>query len=94
MPRLIDADELEKEFYDITRLNGASAIYRIQCAPTVDAVEVVRCRDCSWSRERNEYEQKYLIEGVLICTNCEANDVCWNPVFPTHFCSYGERRGD
>lgn len=59
--------------------------------PTVDAVEVVRCKDCKHSRERNEHEKQYLIEGILICTSCDATDECWNPVFPEHFCSYGEK---
>lgn len=61
-------------------------------APAVDAVEVVRCKDCKHKRERNEHERNYLVEGVLICTNPDATDDCWNPVWPEHFCSYGERR--
>lgn len=60
--------------------------------PTADVVEVVRCRDCKYSRERNENEREYLVEGVLICTSGEAVDECWNPVYPSHFCSYGERK--
>lgn len=48
----------------------------IENAPTVDAVEVVRCKDCA------RYEKKRgcnLLEGLSIATeNC--------------FCSYGERR--
>ena len=64
----------------------------IESAPTVDAVPVVRCKDCVWSRERDENERRYLVEGVRICTNSEAADSGWNPVFPTHFCSYGERK--
>ena len=59
---------------------------------TPDVVDVVRCKECKYSRERNEHEREYLVEGVLICTSCEASDECWNPVYPSHFCSYGERK--
>ena len=57
-----------------------------------DIVEVVRCKDCKYSRERNEDEQRYLAEGILICTSDEAADERWNPVYPSHFCSCGERK--
>lgn len=56
--------------------------------------KIVRCEDCIHQRERNEEEKVYLIDGVLICTSPDATDSCWNPVFPNHFCSYGERRCD
>lgn len=57
-----------------------------------DVVKVTRCKDCKWSRERNEYEMEYLVEGVLICTSSDADVDCWNPVFPEHSCSYGKRK--
>lgn len=57
-----------------------------------DVVKVVRCKDCKSSRKLNNNESLYLVDECLICTNCEATDHGWNPVFPTHFCSYGERR--
>lgn len=62
--------------------------------PAVDAVEVVRCMDCKHSRERNKDEQRYLIDGVLICTSIDATDDCCNAVWPEHYCSYGVRRED
>ena len=69
------------------------AIEALDEVHTADVGEIVRCCDCKYSRKRNEYEQRYLVEGVLICTSGEAADECWNPVYPSHFCSYGERRG-
>lgn len=60
--------------------------------PAADVAPVVRCKDCRWHRERDEQERKYLVEGVLICTNSEAMDDGWNPMFPDDFCSYGERK--
>ena len=64
----------------------------IESAPTVDAVEVVRCRECKHHRDKNEQEQQYLVEDVLICTSPDATDDCWNAVWPDHFCSYGKRK--
>lgn len=58
--RLIDANTLEKDmraYADRKRFDGhietacgvLSAICRIDEAPTIDAVEVVRCRECKHS---------------------------------------------
>lgn len=60
--------------------------------PDADVAPVVRCKDCKWHRERDEQERKYLVEGVLICTNSDFIDDGWNSVFPDDFCSYGERK--
>lgn len=99
--RLIDADELIKRHCkdcnaDVQESCKTDAICSLLIwlaeEPTIDAEPVVRCEDCIWHRERNKKEQAYLIEGVLICTNVEATDGGWLPVFPTHFCSYGERK--
>ena len=60
--------------------------------PTVDAVEVVRCRECKHHRDKNEQERQYLVEDILICTSQDATDDCWNAVWPDHYCSYGERK--
>ena len=64
----------------------------IESAPTVDAVEVVRCRECKHHRDKNEQEQQYLVKDILICISPDATDDCWNAVWPDHFCSYGERK--
>ena len=64
----------------------------IEKAPTVDAVPVVRCRECKHHRDKNEQERQYLVEDILICTSPDATDDCWNAVWPDHFCSYGERK--
>lgn len=55
-------------------------------------VEVVRCKDCEYSREKNEYEKAYLVDEILICTNCDATEDGWNAVFPEHFCACGKKR--
>ena len=96
--RLIDADRA----MEIVRDQGIAhpnayhltnyAMLILREAPAVDAVEVVRCRECKHHRDKNEQEQQYLVEDILICTSPDATDDCWNAVWPDHFCSYGERK--
>lgn len=78
---VISACEIKQDFADM-----------ISNAPTVDAVTVVRCSECKHRRDKNEQEQKYLVEDVLICTSPDVTDDCWSAVWPDHFCSYGERK--
>ena len=95
---LFNVDALEN--YVKKRLTNQSELLfdqlcaRIAGTSTVDMVEVVRCKDCKHQRERNQHEKEYLIEGVLICVHPEVSEDCWAAVFPTHFCSYGERKND
>ena len=60
-------------------------------APTVDAVEVVRCKDCKHSTLPAVLTQKYGEPGTLTCHNwhspCNKRNVKWDD-----FCSYGERK--
>ena len=81
--RLIDADALMESLYD--ELGEGEVLYRIppdavDSAPTVDAVEVVRCKDCS---KRSDYIG--CVAGVLYCTKLSRFMV------DNDFCSYGER---
>ena len=96
--RVIDADELVR---DIDELSKDAGFYRpiyegfknyINSKQTVDAVPVVRCRECKHHRDKNEQEQQYLVEDILICTSPDATDDCWNAVWPDHFCSCGEQK--
>ena len=60
--------------------------YEISIAPTVDAVEVVRCKDCkSW-------EQFNACDGTKPhrCMNHDA--IFYKRTAPDDFCSYGERK--
>ena len=89
--RLIDGDALMYE----ANSDGAYGYVdakQISEAPTIDAVPVVRCRECRHHRDKNEQEQQYLVEDILICTSPDATDDCWNAVWPDRFCSYGERK--
>lgn len=57
-----------------------------------DFIEVVRCAECKWSRVKTRAESALYCEEVRICTNAEATDSGYNPVFESHYCSYGERK--
>lgn len=75
--RLIDADVLIEG-----RVGNDPVVIAAMCASTVDAVPVVRCKDC-----RNSYEG---IDGRICsygpCVDCVVPD--------DFFCSFGERRDD
>ena len=52
--RLIDANALKvKGFADHDTGEGIVFVQDINEAPTVDAVEVVRCKDCEWYNTNN-----------------------------------------
>lgn len=89
--RLIDADALITEAYAEGAYGYVDAL-QIANAPTIDAVPVVRCWECKYHRDKNEQEQEYLAEDVLICTSQDATEDCWNAVWLNHFCSCGERK--
>lgn len=59
MKRYIDADELKKKSFDLYdgRQNGTFMVVKesdIDDAPTVDAIQVVQCKDCTL-RHSSEY---------------------------------------
>ena len=83
--RLIDADSAKRTYTkdmfdteeDFERVNDV-----LDYAPTVDAVSVVRCKDCKhWQRHT----------GVVDSPNGHyfALEICTNGM---DFCSYGERK--
>ena len=78
MTRLIDADVLMNE----ANSDGAYGYVdakQISEVPTVNAVEVVRCKDCKWL---------YGVMDDYCCINHRGLvEICENS-----FCSYGERK--
>ena len=90
--RLIDANALMKEACAEGAYGYVDA-KQIADAPTVDAVEVVRCKDCKHSILPSELTQRYGKPGTLTCHNryapCNRRNVSGDD-----FCSYGERRDD
>ena len=58
----------------------------LQEAPTVDAVEVVRCKDCKHYKEFRTKRNKQIMR---LCCRMGKNDMEYS-VKPDDFCSYGE----
>lgn len=80
--KLIDADALAKELMH----EGLGYQYnRVMCAPTVDAVPVIRCKDCKHMVEHKGYG--YLGESAY---TCESNMDGW--ILPDSYCSMAERK--
>lgn len=100
--RLIDADwvlahtkpyETTDENWSVTCGTAIRLIHNaINYAPTIDAVPIVRCKNCKYSREKDKQESKYLDPDALICTNGSFFNDGWNPVWPDDFCCYGEKK--
>ena len=81
--RLIDANALIAE-YDRVHIGAPGGARKLmEDAPEVDAVEVVRCKDC----------KHYECHKRKIYENC-VRDYRLVPTKPNDFCSYGERRTD
>lgn len=87
--RLIDADALVRDHgFFIEDEDGFPTCVvcetDIRYYPTIDAVPVVRCKDCDWYREDGS-----------ICANPKCGKSWYGCRVPEqHFCSYGERRSD
>lgn len=85
--RLIDADELRRRIIafstgsNTTYLTVENIVMMINKADTVDAVPVVRCKECEHMRRDNV--------GVF-CKVWHGYNGCGED----GFCSYGERRAD
>ena len=94
--RLIDADKAIGRYYaewekqDIS--DGAQdRDWLKQCideAPTIDAVPVVRCRECKFYRELRTKRHNQLMR---LCYRMGKHDMEY-PVKPDDFCSYGQRK--
>ena len=76
--RLIDADALK---LDIMCVYGCNPKYInwLNHAPTVDAVPVIRCKDCVWNREK-EWVDCYM-------SGMHGRNI-------NNFCSRGERKDE
>ena len=78
--RLIDANDV----YSLFSQNGMARLHvaDIDAIPRVDAVEVVRCKDCV-----NYCGFEHCKNGI-----CDVDSVSKRAVYPDDFCSYGERK--
>lgn len=96
--RLVDADLMRAHIrpYSVVDegwlVTGGTSIRLMQTlideAPTVDAVPVIRCKDCDNCREldRTDKRENQYVKGVVLCK-------LWDEgVYPNDFCSYGCKR--
>ena len=60
----------------------------IENAPTIDAVPVVRCRECKHYREFHTKKHRQIMR---LCYRMGKHDMEY-PVKPDDFCSYGQRK--
>ena len=100
--RLIDADRLSEAIYDNVPAPYEDASWakenclaEIEAAQTVDAVPVVRCRECKyWGDEDGKLQDSDLV----LFARCKVHNYLidgrhtgWCPT-ENDFCSYGERK--
>ena len=91
MTRLINAENVEYAFLAICdRESGVPLALAewlanvVRNAPTVDAVEVVRCKDCAF----------HVFNSSNETFKCRSMNGMYRTVVPDDFCSYGERGTD
>lgn len=92
--RLIDASELEAEFAGPFVQTYKDCREALRNAPTIDAVEVVRCRECKHFWEYSE-EHKATVEnadGDCAIRKWRSDDEQFCAVTKDDYCSLGERR--
>lgn len=82
--RLIDADVADKW---MRQNNAFIDVSILKAIPTIDAVPVVRCRDCKWF---NHYTME--CESDDVATDHEGGASFSINFGPDDFCSYGQRK--
>ena len=84
MSRLVDESVVLGNIHNAHEWNEVRAWLKI--APTVDAVPVVRCKDCKHKVTTEDVEYN---PHDIVCDYWESDGL-----EETDFCSYGERRTD
>lgn len=105
MSDLINRDALYDAISDIASsahhdvMSVKDILRNIEAAPAVDAVPVVRCRDCMYSRMLNEHETRYIEKYCLACNSSMGAGVRYpeydfedSIVMPDDYCRYGIAR--
>lgn len=78
--RLIDADALIDEL----GISDEDIIFEgmLEDAPTIDAVPVVRCKDCKYYDTPKNFKKPYCMRGAYVKVNAD------------DYCSFAERKDD
>ena len=82
--KLIDADAFLEKMKRTSRY--FDAVFDVEEMPTVDAVEVVRCRECKY-----HYWEQEPCHGKVV-HYCKLPHMIGVEVFKEFFCYYGERK--
>ena len=80
--RLIDLDEIKPIDFPSIEMDGLDAVRYLNTLPTVDAVEVVRCKDCKRRIEKRWCYSLHTYNGEPV------------GVADDFFCAYGKRKSD
>ena len=74
--RLIDADEIRwADHYDSDgNLSKYKVAYSDEMPPTVDAVPVIRCKDCMWWHEHGQYGCSHDFGADDYCSKAERKE--------------------
>ena len=78
----LDSDYIQETLYRRAFKTRQDIEQWLNSAPIIDAVPVVRCKDCKYGEvDDADFPAQYL---------CKHNGADWND--ENHFCSYGERK--
>lgn len=99
--RLIDLNDLTLEYGGLSQISPHDFagickyfVEQLEIQPVIDAVEVVRCKDCIHAVEiEKDYIRNLFIDGTKQCEEGRG-DMCYGVsiVSDGGFCSSGERR--
>ena len=80
---LADIEKIKPLDFPSTEMDGIDVVRYLNTLPTVDAVEVVRCRDCI------HYDFGVCLK---IYSDGAVSQYAWQERNEDDFCSYGERK--
>lgn len=77
---------IEEDLPEVVYYHKEDAIACLECLPSADVVEVVRCEDCRYCDKYHNWNNREYF-------GCNYNGEI-TEVLADHYCSYGERRED
>lgn len=93
--RLIDLDKIKPMDFPSVEMDGLDVVRYLETLPTVDAVPVMRCKDCkSYMAETQERCNALKVNPFGWCLRQrKLNEADYREIRnDDDFCSYGERR--